>query len=389
MEFGGHDQISQTLSDIQLLYHTSRSIAAAVDVDDVIAAYLDQVARGDRYACNIVLYNRGEDDAIVSRTLHGTWKPDIGLVFMRESFQYERDNLDDELDLGQTIRINNVTTDPRVPEGLSSLQARDGRPSLALIPLNVGDRRVGLVTLSFHEPHEWTDSELRPYEVTAAQLSLALLRRLEADHHRERGQKLLLLEERNRLARDLHDSVTQLLFSLNLMAQSTRQAWTKDPQEGFRRMDRVVDLSERALGEMRALLSQLRGQESLDSGTLSDQLALLADDLRSHDLEVTLTTNDITVVKPEFVYAVARVAQEAMSNALKHSQCHHVAVTLSQCAAAIRLEVTDDGIGISTSQRDGMGMSTMRERAEMLNGTLSVEPANPGTRVRLTLPIHH
>lgn len=374
----------QSLSELQLLYHTSRSIAASVDVDDVIAAYLDQVARGDRYACNIVVYNYDAGE-IVSRTLRGTWKPDFGLVFSREEIPYQRDLLDDDLEVGQTVRINNVETDPRVPPVLLEMQQRDGRMSLALIPLAVQDHRVGLVTLAFRDPHDWQDHELRPYEVTAAQLSLALQRRIEADRHRERGQKLALLEERNSLARELHDSVTQMLFSLHMLAQSTKHAFEKNPEEGARRVDRIVDLSERALGEMRALLGQLRGGELGKEVSLITKIQRIADDLRLHGVVVELDLQAYIRQDSVVEHGIARIVQEGASNALKHASAQLVRIGI-RVDESLVIEIEDDGIGIPDQPKQGLGLSTMRERTESLNGTFTLERLSKGTKLRFTIP---
>ncbi|MBE7553396.1 MAG: hypothetical protein HS126_20180 [Anaerolineales bacterium] len=99
---------------------------------------------------------------------------------------------------------------------------------------------------------------MHPYQVTAAQLATSIDSRRQHYLLSERGQQIAVLKERQRLARDLHDSVTQLIFSMTLIAQSIAPAWRRDSAEGERRVNRLLELSQAALAEMRALLAELR-----------------------------------------------------------------------------------------------------------------------------------
>src|SRR5574342_510903 len=127
-----------------------------------------------------------------------------------------------------------------------------------MIPLMVRGQRIGLVVLGYPGVHEWNGAGLRPYQATAVQLATAIDSRLQQGLLFERGQQLAVLQERQRLARELHDSVTQLIFSTTLIAQSIAQAWRRDPSEGQHRVDRLLELSQTALQEMRTLLFELR-----------------------------------------------------------------------------------------------------------------------------------
>lgn len=379
-------EMASDLKELELLYQTSRSIATASDVDDVVAAYLEQVARGSSFACNVVIYRR-EEDEIRSRMLVASWLPAEGLQFHHAHMAYERDRLDDDLDLGVTIRVEDVRTDPRVPPVLRDWQESIGRLSLAFIPLMFANRREGLVVLSDEPPRGWADTDVWPYEVTAAQLIATIISRRDAASRREEQSRLAVFEERNRIARELHDSVTQMLFSLQLLAQSAPDAFRQAPEEGLARVDRMVDLSGRALTEMRALLSELRPEGTKRANPeLAETLQSLARDLRVHGIELKLETSRYRRNSEAQEHTLTRVAQEAVSNALKHSGASEIVLEVTTRKDGVTMRVTDNGHGIQASREGGLGLSTMRERAEAGRGQIEVTSSAAGTVIELHLP---
>jgi len=404
------------LDEMRLLYETSQRIGLGRDVDEVITAYLEQVAWRTRYVCNVCLYEfdtEGQRTAVVVR---GRWNPDSGLQLVEERVPYSKDDLDPLLDAGQTVMIADVRNDPRVAEGLRQMQEESGRLALAMIPLMVRGRRTGLVVLSYPGVYEWSADGLRPYSATAAQLAVAIDSRLQQKLLYERGRQLAVLQERERLARELHDSVTQLIFSTTLIAQSVAPAWKRNPLEGQRRVDRLLELSQTALREMRSLLFELRLVEDVHSPTLTgpervrrygllDALHLLAGDFTHDGVQVGVRTYEYaptrvgagTVVGSENEMTIEqdiyRIVQEALNNAIKHAHAHEILVLLDGSDPRhLCLSISDDGVGFvpeagEESQAGGYGMKTMRERAETLDGSLRVISApGKGTIVEVIIP---
>jgi DNA-binding NarL/FixJ family response regulator/GAF domain-containing protein len=251
------------LEETQLLYETCRRMSTAMDVDDVIAAYLEQVAMGGRYVCTVVLYEFDETGEPTSLTLRGRWTPQDGLTHPNERLPHTRDAFDPLLDAGESVTIDDFRIDPRVSTELRCLQSRNQRPAWAMIPLMVRGHRIGLVILSYPAVHHWCEADLQPYQATAALLAAALESRRQHLLLSARGHQLAVLEDRLRLAWELHDSVTQLIFSMTLIAQSIAPAWQRSPSEGEHRVQRLLELSQSALSEMRALLAELRPDEGL------------------------------------------------------------------------------------------------------------------------------
>jgi signal transduction histidine kinase len=410
------------LDEMRLLYETSQRIGLGRDVDEVITAYLEQVARRTRYVCNVCLYEFDAEGQRASIVVRGRWNPDTGFEHLEARMPYSRDELDPLLDAGQTVTISDVRKDPRVSKELRAMQEESGRLALAMIPLMVRGRRMGLVVLSYPGVYDWREEGLRPYHATAAQLAIAIDSRLQQRLLYERGQQLAILEERERLARELHDSVTQLIFSTTLIAQSIAPAWKRDPAEGQRRVDRLLELSQTALREMRSLLFELRPVEDDDSKAfqqasgqaltgpervqrygLLEALRLLATDFTHDGVRVDVRTYEFsptyfekiaglgnkTTVEPD----IYRIVQEALNNAIKHARAHEILVLLDGSELKhLCLSISDDGVGFvpgsrEESQVSGFGMKTMRERAETLGGTLQVITApGRGTTVEVKIP---
>lgn len=405
------------LDEMRLLYETSQRIGVSAGVDEVIDAYLDQVAARGQFVCNIVLYefdSHGERTALI---LKGRWTPQAGSLRLEERLPYSRDDLDPLLDAGETIPITDVRTDPRVPAALRAMQEESGRLALAMIPLMVRSQRIGLVVLSYPGVHTWMEDGLRPYRATAAQLAIAIDHRLQQTLLNERGQRLAVLEERQRLARELHDSVTQLIFSTTLIAQSISPAWKRDPKEGQKRVERLLELSQTALREMRSLLFELRpaeeslqkkipaaltGLERIRHYGFFDALRLLARDF-SHDGIIVKVDVDEDAKRvwdagagrtsgggAMFEEGIYRIVQESLNNAIKHARARHVNIHIEQASPAVLcISVADDGVGFTPpAPRSGLGMKTMRERAESLGGILRVDSTpGAGTTVEVRIPL--
>jgi signal transduction histidine kinase len=406
------EQTQRNLAETQLLYETSRRITISFDVDDVIEAYLQHVAVRGRYVSTVILYEFNEVGERTAVIVRGTWSLENGLQLMRERLPYARDGLDPLLDAGQTVRISNVHMDPRCHETLRALQEASGRPALAMIPLIVRRLRIGLVILSYPAVYKWSGSDLWPYQVTAAQLATAIDTRRQQLLLVQSSQQVAVLQERQRLARELHDSVTQLIFSMTLIAQSIAPVWARDTAEGQKRIDRLLELSQSALAEMRVLLFELRSPEERPpahprvhgDGARVPGISYLRHEglvaaLRQHiasgqlsDLMITLESEGYRPQPLEVEVAVFRITQEALNNVGKHAGATEVAIRLSESEGGLCLAVADDGVGFvvengSGHSPGGLGLHTMRERARALGGRLEIKSMpGQGTTVKVYLP---
>ena len=404
------DQTQRNLAETQLLYETSQRITDAFDVGDVIEAYLQLVAARGRYVCNVALYEFDDFGERTAVRIRGLWSPDGGLQLLNHRLPYNRDLLDPLLDSGQTVTMADVQQDPRANDVLRKMQAEEGRPALAMIPLIVRRQRIGLVILSYTAVYEWSTSDLWPYQVTAAQLATAIDTRQQQLLLVQSGQEMAVLHERQRLARELHDSVTQLVFSITLVAQSLAPAWRRDPAEGEARVNRLLALSQGALTEMRTLLFELRSTDPpplpTETGVRLPGIARLRRDglVKALEKHIGLMVHDAPAIdlqsrgyhthSLEYEIALFRIAQEALNNIVKHAQASQVTIRLYEEANAVCLSITDNGVGFDVLQtgrsgkkNGGFGLHTMQERAQALNGRVVVQSEfGQGTAVTVCLP---
>ncbi|MFD9003950.1 GAF domain-containing sensor histidine kinase [Streptomyces sp. NPDC059582] len=207
----------------------------------------------------------------------------------------------------------------------------------------------------------------------------------------ERSRELTIAEERSRLAHELHDAVSQKLFSLRLTAQAAAALVDRDPARAKGELQQVAMLAAEAADELRAAVVELRPAALDEDGliaTLRTQIQVLD---RAHSARVTFAAHKFRALPAAQEEAVLRVAQEALHNALRHSGAEHVEVTVRRQDRGAVLRVTDDGSGFEphTVRRAGrhLGLVSMRDRASGVGGTLVVESApGEGTTIELEVP---
>jgi signal transduction histidine kinase len=190
----------------------------------------------------------------------------------------------------------------------------------------------------------------------------------------QQTQEQATIEERNRLARDLHDAVTQTIYSAALIAEALPQIWERSPDEGQRNLIKLRQLVRGALAEMRALLFELR-PAALETVDLELLLRQQCDALTGRTrIPINLTVEGQAELPPEVKIALYRITQEAFNNIAKHAQADRVKVTLQQAADEVILTIEDNGRGfeVSAIPAERMGIQFMRERAGNIDASLEV-----------------
>jgi signal transduction histidine kinase len=207
----------------------------------------------------------------------------------------------------------------------------------------------------------------------------------------ERSRELSTIEERKRLARELHDSVTQTLFSISLTAEAAAALVASDPERARAELETLQELTAAALAEMRSLIFELR-PAALEADGLAAALAKHVDVLRRlHPQEISVELEAERRLPAAVERALLRIAQEALGNALRHAGAARVEVELGVEDGVARLRVADDGSGFDPDEAAALsrrlGLVSMRERAEALGGRLEIESApGRGTTVVAEVP---
>ncbi|EFH86043.1 integral membrane sensor signal transduction histidine kinase [Ktedonobacter racemifer DSM 44963] len=216
----------------------------------------------------------------------------------------------------------------------------------------------------------------------------------ELNHMAEQLQFLLTtrqaqaaLEERNRLARDLHDSVKQQVFSLALLVRATRNILTQNPQRAQEHLLEVEKITEQVQQELITMIHSLGPASIVEQGLVIAMRAYLNDWSRRTHIEANLQVQGASPLPLDTEIALYRVLQEALSNIARHSQARRAEIALAWEQSQLALAIHDDGEGFSNISNGGMGLSSMRERLRLLAGCLAIESSKQGTLLTATVPL--
>ncbi len=203
---------------------------------------------------------------------------------------------------------------------------------------------------------------------------------------REKAQKLAAAEERQRLARELHDSVSQTLFTSTVMSESALRQWETNPQKAHDLVVQLQQLTTSALSEMRLLLLELR-PASLTQVGLPALIQQLAATLQSRTaIEISTALDEIPTLMPDVQVALYRTVQEALNNIIKHAQATKVIIRLEWLSRKLVLTISDNGKGFdpTTTKPTSLGMNIMRERAESIDAIINIGSSlGEGTRIQV------
>ncbi len=266
--------------------------------------------------------------------------------------------------------------------------AASGATSVLVVPLRAKGTVIGALNI-VNKPGGFADDDVRLMTLFADQAAIAI----ENARLSQRLEQLAVVEERQRLARDLHDSVTQTLYSVTLYADAA--LWSLeagDTNAAGAHIREVQSSSREALREMRLLIFELHPPELEIEGLVAVlQSRLEAVEARAGfkaDFRVE-GERRLPLAVEESLY---RIAQEALNNVFKHARAHQVTVALTFSDGGVSLEVCDDGIGFDPAappSQGGLGLGNMAERARKIRGTLQVDSApGKGTRVHVMVNIH-
>ncbi|MDQ6820308.1 MAG: GAF domain-containing sensor histidine kinase [Actinomycetota bacterium] len=290
------------------------------------------------------------------------------------------------LEQSHPYRTHDIHRDPRF-QGWWPRRHPDMRSFLG-VPIVAPDGVIGAFYLTEKEGAEaFGARDQQLIELLASHAAIAITNaRLY-----EQSQELSVISERNRLALELHDVVSQKLFSLMLTAEAAAAQLDRDPAAARTQLERLRELARQALEELRALILGLRPPELERDGlegTLRKEVAMLS---RVHDVAIDLQVDQHDAgLSSDRDLAVLRIAHEALQNALRHAGAKHVVLRLRRRADSLTIEVIDDGVGFDPASGEvrsrHLGLTSMEERARELGGTLEIRSApGAGTTVVLEL----
>jgi signal transduction histidine kinase len=281
-----------------------------------------------------------------------------------------------------------VVSKERFPSSGGALEAyihASGIDSLTLLPLRLREQLLGFLGLGMDDDSPALSSEesalLGLFSSDVAQL-------IENNRLFEQARALIAGEERNRLARELHDSVTQTLFTASLLAESAPRLWQRDRAIASQNMEKLSVLIRGALAEMRAMLIELRTGELHDQ-TLDQLLQTLVEGARARTRAALHASLEPVDLPPEISLGLYRMAREALNNALVHSGAAQIELSLQAQAGGVRLRIQDDGCGFDPQRVPAghLGLHILGERAAETGAGLQIDSsAESGTTILITWP---
>lgn len=370
-------QAEQRMKELEALYRADQEFYRHLHLDELLQVLVDaavDVLHADKGVL-MVWDNRRE------RLVVGASRGFSLETLDKMSFAPGESLIADVATSGEVAIVEDTHADSRIA---SHITRPEGIRSLMHVPIEIGGQIFGVFNVDYVEPHAFSDVDRRLFTALAQRAALAI----ENAQLYEQAKKAATLGERQRLARELHDAVTQTLFSASLIAEVLPRLWERNEDEGKRRLEELRQLARGALAEMRTLLLELR-PAALVEAELDSLLHQLAEATTGRTrVPVNVTIEVECPLSSDVRIALYRIAQEALNNVAKHSGASHAEVRLGhKSRGELELRISDDGRGFDASKvsTDHLGLGIMRERAEAIGATLSIESQlGRGTQVMVT-----
>ena len=260
--------------------------------------------------------------------------------------------------------------------------------SFLSVPLRLANEFESCLALFYSDERLFSDEDISLMVMFSEQAALAV----ENARLRQQIERTAIIEERNRLARELHDSVTQSLYSLTLLAEGWRRhthAWNARQVDSM--LLELGQIAQQALKEMRLLVYELRPPTLTSEGLIGALQHRLSVVEKRAGIETRLTTNDTLSLPAAMEQELYRIALEGLNNALKHAQATRVSVDVQEESNGISLHIQDNGCGFdmqALAENVGIGLESMRERVERLRGNLTIDSVvGSGTTISVRVPL--
>ncbi len=362
----------------------SQSISAAAALPDALNA-IAEASRAVLGAgrCAIFLLDAGTNElrCVLAQGLSPTY---VNLV----SETYPEIPAARVMQARQPMVIRDAANDPRLAAIHAAIRA-EGYHSVALLPLAFGDESLGMLAFYHETERAYSAHDLELAQTFANQAAIAIKNARLLDSIRE----VATLEERNRLAREIHDTLAQGLTGIVVQLEAAERVAAKQPERATSGLDRAKKLARHCLEEARRSLWNLR-PTPLESLSLFQALSQEAARINEQDgLRVDLSLfGEERRLPPNVELNLFRIAQEALTNVQRHARARAATVLLGFDNASVSLVVSDDGIGLNgandAERRAGLGLVGMRERAHLLGGELNIESQiGLGTRIAVKVPL--
>ncbi len=365
------------------LLEISQTLASTLKLQPELI--LDQLGMLIKYT-HAVLFTL-EDSILVALAVRGSDRLENSVPFHIQL--NAKDILETLFNGRRPIRIVDLWSKDKSAKYLRTLLENDsaalleGVQSWMWVPLAVKDRIIGGFGIA-HTQRDYFTVHHADLAMTIANQAAVTLVNAELYEH---AQSLAALQERQRLAQNLHDAVNQSLFSAGLIAEVLPRLWEREPDEARHALEDLRRLTRGAMAEMRALLAELRPSTLTDT-ELGDLLRLLANAFTGRtNIPADVTVNGEGSLPADTQVALYRICQEAFNNIAKHAKASHVKIDVRHTPGELVIHIHDNGCGYNTTDltpSGHYGLSMMQERAETVGAVLAIS-SQPGKGTKIDI----
>ena len=375
---------------VEALIQSLDVLATAPEPDKFIGQMLSTIGRLlDAQSVGLWLFDEPSDSFVCRFQAEGekTAAPDPDHPLMKDPSSWKRDPIIQELlfKAGPVV-CENVETDPRVSSECRNYLKRGGTKRFLAVPILIGGQSRGVIKIRHADRPPYRPEEIELTQALAHQVMLAI----QLNEFAAQGQRAAVLEERNRMARDIHDTLAQgftgVLVQLQAAEDAISRGWRKQADE---HLQRVSELARQSLSEARRSVHALRPQALQEQNFWDALKGIIKNTTVGTALHTKFEARGKLPELPQpWQENLLHIGQEALTNSLKYAHARNFKTRLSYKARELRLELRDDGDGFTIKDRhDGMGLTGMRERVEQMGGELKIASlSGRGTTITVVLP---
>ena len=376
---------SRRSAQLDVLNRAGRELTSIFDLDKLLHAVAELLRQGFNYPSVQVFWVDRANQVLQVRAVAGLIQGFVPLGTTRAIGEglagWAAQN-------GETVLCSDVSVDPRYSSMIEGFESC----AVLAVPVTVLDEVVAVINVDGMEPQAFDDSDAKTLETLADQLAVAIENIRLNRQQQEQSRRLAVVEERDRIGRDLHDGVIQSMYAVGLTLEDIASRADKEPHEVGPRIEEVVGDLNQAIGDIRSYIMDLRPRElqgrSLDEAL--DSLILYLEDRTG--VSVTLDVQmELASLSELYIVNLWHIFQEAFSNIEKYSKAKSVSVSLAVSDGSLSLDIADDGQGFDLEKSElgrGYGLPNIKDRAERLGGMLLIESSpGSGTRLKVTIPV--
>jgi nitrate/nitrite-specific signal transduction histidine kinase len=356
-------RVTDRTKELAVLYRADEELLSHLQLDDLLTALVDAAVEILQTDKSSLLVWDAEKNKLVVGAARG-FSPE---TLEHMSFEVGEGVVGTVMSTGEPAVVEDTLENPQVAVRIT--QPENIR-SFMHVPIKIKNQLFGVFNFNYLTPRTFSDEERRLFIALAQRAAMAI----ENAQLYEQAQFAATIEERQRLARELHDAVTQTLFSSSLIAEVLPRIWDRNADEGHRRLEELRQLTRGALAEMRTLLMELR-PSALVEAELGDLLRQLSEAFTGRSrIPVQLNIDGDAQIPPDVKVGLYRIAQEALNNIAKHASASQATLMLRSQPTMLELIIEDNGRGfdISGVSSEHLGLKIMNERSREIGVELTV-----------------